>query len=150
MRYLRAKKSLTLIIVAAALSASVTAALAFDLGGLLKVVGIGYIVSEYGGEMDKAINKALDEREAKAMGATKVVPIISIGQGLFIGAAQVVGVPKDVKTVQAVTQIETRFDEVRGTLLVPVSTRKPQSRDQIKSVPNVGVSAVIDIKASKL
>ena len=150
MRHLRTKKSLTWIIVAALLAASATAALALSLGDLLKVVGIGYIVSEYGGQMDKGINKALNERKAKAMGATKVVPIFSVGQGLFIGAAQVVGVPKNVKTVQAVAQIETKFGEVRGTLMIPVSTRKPGSPKQLKAVPNVGLSAVIDIKATKL
>jgi len=150
MRRFRTKKSLVWVLVSAALLLSVTAATALDLGSLLGVVAVEVVVSEYGGAMDKAINGALQERKAAAMGATKVVPIFSVGRGLFIGAAQVVGVPANVKTVQAVAQLEAKFGEVSGTLMVPISTRKPGSPGQLKSVPNVGLSAVIEIKASKL
>jgi hypothetical protein len=144
------KKPLMWTLVAALLALSVSTAVALDLGSVLKVLAIGTIVSEYGGQMDKAINGALKERQAEAMGATKVVPILSVGRGVFIGAAQVVGVPESVRIVQAVAQIETRFGEVSGTLMVPVSTRKPASEKQLKGVSGVGVSAVIDINVGTL
>jgi hypothetical protein len=146
MKIFAAKRSLAWILVPAVLALSVTAALAFDLGSLLKVAGVGVIVSQYGGSMDKAINSALKEHHAEALGATKVVPIFSVGRGLFVGAAQVVGVPENVRTVQAVAQVEAKFGSLGGTLMIPISTKKPLGGGQPKAVPNVGLSAVIDIK----
>jgi hypothetical protein len=119
-------------------------AVAIDLGDLLKVGGVAVVVDKFGPEIDKTINKALGERGAEAQGATKVVPIISVLTGGYIGAAQVVGVPDKVKKVQAVAQTEPTMGGVRVTVLVPVSTKTPHHA--IERVTGVGISAVIDIK----
>ena len=119
-------------------------AIAIDIGDIFKVAGIGYLVSEFGPQIDRTINKALAEREAEAKGATKVVPIITVLTGGYIGAAQVVGVPEKVKKVQAVAQTEPRLGDVRVTVLIPVSTKTPNRA--IQRVTGVGVSAVIDLK----
>lgn len=119
-------------------------AVAIDIGDIFKVVGIGYLVSEFGPEIDNTINKALAEREAEAKGATKVVPIITVLTGGYIGAAQVVGVPERVRKVQAVAQTEPTLGDVRVTAFIPVSTKTPNRA--IQRVTGVGVSAVIDLK----
>jgi hypothetical protein len=122
------------------------AALALDIGDLIKVFGIGYAVKTFSKPIDKEINRLLKEREAQVQGATKVVPILSLGAGGFIGAAQVVGVPEKVKAVQAVLQIEVGLGTGRAKALIPISTKKPVQEAEKLRVPGVGVSAVIDIK----
>jgi hypothetical protein len=134
------------LLIAAALALVSVAALAIDLGDLLKIAGIGALVSEFRGPLDKTINEALKERGAEAMGATKVVPIFSIGQGAFIGAAQVVGVPDAVKKVQAVAQIEIAIGSGHANAFIPVSTKQPSKEPEKLRVKNVGVSAIIDIR----
>lgn len=121
-----------------------TAAQAIDLGGLLKVGGVAWLVSQYGDQIDSFLTSALNEREAAAKGATKVVPILSLGGGGYVGAAQVVGNPENVQRVKAVVQVEGRFGGARGQLLVPTTTDKATGNpDRAKGV---GVSAVIEFK----
>ncbi|UCH36130.1 MAG: hypothetical protein JSV65_07180 [Armatimonadota bacterium] len=120
-------------------------AVAVDVGDLLKIFGIGYVVKQFSGQIDSFINKALGERGAEARGATKVVPILSVGAGGFIGAAQVVGVPSKVRTVKAVAQVEAKFrDRFRMRVLIPVSTETVSGAP--KGVSGVGVSAVLDFE----
>ena len=118
---------------------------ALDLGDLLKVFGIGYAVQAFNKPINDFINKVLGEREAQAAGATKVVPILSVGQGGYIGAAQVVGNPDKVQTVQAVAQVETRFEDRFGMrVLLPISTKTVSGSP--KGVSGTGVSAIIDFE----
>lgn len=120
-----------------------TAAVALDIGSLIKIFGIGYVVKQFSGQIDSFINKALGEREAAVRGATKVVPILSVGGGGFIGAAQIVGVPSKVDSVKAVAQVEARFmDRFRMRVLLPVTTETVSGSP--KGVSGVGVSAVLD------
>jgi hypothetical protein len=120
------------------------AAWGIDLGNLVKVAGIGYLVSTYGGEINGFLNKSLGEREAAAQGATKVVPILSLGGGGYIGAAQVVGNPDNVKKVRAVIQVEGRFGKFGARVLVPTATEKALANPQ--RAKGVGVSAVVEFK----
>jgi len=120
-------------------------AVALDLGDLVKIFGIGYAVSAFNKPINDFINRALGEREAAVMGATKVVPILSVGQGAFIGAAQVVGAPDKVPTVQAVAQVEARYQDRFGMrVLIPVSTKTVKGAP--KGVSGTGVSALIDFR----
>jgi len=137
-------KRYKVLVVAIGLAAVSAAALAIDLGDVLKVAGIGALVSEFRGPLNKTINDALKENDAEVMGATKVVPIISVGRGMFIGAAQVVGVPDAVKKVQAVAQVEIAAGDAKLQAYIPVSTKTPGKNPQ--RVQNVGVSALIDIR----
>lgn len=117
---------------------------AIDTKDILKVGGVLLAVNQFGGEMDHFVNDLMKQKNAEAMGATKVVPIVSVGQGAFIGAAQVVGVPANVQRVQAVATVETAIGKVTGTLLVPISTKMPGSK--LSRVDGVGVTAIADIK----
>jgi hypothetical protein len=118
-------------------------AYALGIGSLVKIFGIGYVVQRFSGEIDSFLNKSLGERGAEIQGATKVVPILSVGGGGYIGAAQVVGVPSKVQTVKAVAQVEAKFqDRFRMRVLIPISTESAQGAP--KGVSGVGVSAVLD------
>ena len=120
------------------------AAWGIDLGDILKVGGVAWLVSQYSDQIDSFLTSALSEREAAVQGATKVVPILSLGGGGYIGAAQVVGNPDNVKSVKAVFQVEGKFGSARARILVPTTTDKVSGNpDRAKGV---GVSAVIEFK----
>lgn len=74
----------------------------------------------------------------------KIVPIITVGSSINIGAAQVQGAENDVNRCKAVAQLETDYKDVaRIKILVPV-----QSEGLIKNidrVPGVSVSAIADV-----
>lgn len=116
-----------------------------QLDRILKAGGIAVVVDRLGGDMDRAINRLTNTRPDKNF-ATKVVPIISAGNGAYIGAAQVMGRPEQVRRVQAVAQIEGDFmgRDVRLRALIPISTKNPQNR--IDRVEGVGVSGIVDIR----
>lgn len=128
----------------AVLAFSATGALAIDLGDVLKVGGIAFLVSQYDEQIDDFLTSALGEREAAARGATKVVPILSLGRGGYVGAAQVVGSPENVGRVKAVVQVEGKFGKFRAKVLVPTTTAKASSTPT--RAKGVGVSAVIEFK----
>ena len=54
---------------------------AFDLGSVLKLGGISYLVSRFGEEINTFINKLTLQKGLDTTYATKVVPIISLGNG---------------------------------------------------------------------
>lgn len=114
------------------------------LGGILKAGGIVVAVRTFGPEINKTINTLLAQRGLSYDGATKVVPIVSVGRGINIGAAQVQGAKSFVDDVRAVGQVETRLGDFDGRLLIPTSTSTP-GRD-FKRIEGVGVSSVIDFK----
>jgi hypothetical protein len=75
----------------------------------------------------------------------KIVPIISVGNGVRIGGAQVTGPKNRVNEVVAVAQIEGTFQSaVRVRILVPVSTENVVQK--ITRVPQTSVTALVDIK----
>jgi len=139
-----AKRIVALVVLVCLLGVglSVGAARAIDLGSILKVGGVVFLVNQYGGQIDTFITSALGERNAAAQGATKVVPILSLGSGGYIGAAQVVGNPDAVKRVKAVVQVEGNFGSVRAQILLPTET-EGGSPERAKGV---GVSAVIEFR----
>jgi len=120
------------------------AANASIIGNAVKIFGVGFVVSKFGGQIDKFINTLLNQHGVKWEGTTKVVPIISIGQGAHIGAAQVAGAPDIVKQTKAVGQGEVTIGGLRGKLLVPMSTKNPTKG--LKKVKGVGVTAIIDFR----
>ena len=110
---------------------------------LIKIGGVGLVVDRFGPDMNKAINKIQNFSDSEER-MTKVVPILSIGAGKFIGAAQVMGPRSLVNKVKAVAQLETNFMSVRLKALIPV-----ESKDVVKNVKRVvgvGVSGIIDLK----
>ncbi len=122
------------------------ASLALDLGDLIGVIGGGFVVSAIAGPINDFINTITLNRGAKVEGHTKVVPIVSIGSGTHIGAAQVAGPRGEViASTKAVAQIEATFrSRLRIKILVPIDSENPIQR--FRRVQGVGVSAIIDFK----
>jgi hypothetical protein len=136
-------------------SAALVLALFFALGGaawsaglgdLIGVVGGGFLVSTIAGPINDFINTITLNKGAKVEGHTKVVPIVSIGSGTHIGAAQVAGPKGDaISNTKAVAQIESTFQKrLRIKILVPIDSENPVQR--FRRVQGVGVSAIIDFK----
>ena len=89
------KQTAVLLLAALSLTAVPTSAVALDLGDILKkgalIVGGGALVKALAEPLNDFINTVTFNRNAKFQGYTKVVPIVSIGDGTHIGAAQVGG-----------------------------------------------------------
>ncbi|MFW6437484.1 MAG: hypothetical protein ACOCZ7_00605 [Armatimonadota bacterium] len=121
---------------------------AIDLGGavedLVKIFGIGWVVDRFAGDINNTINDVLAQREAEIAGATKVVPILRVGEGggTAVGAAQVQGPQARVRECEAVAELELEFGDLRGRALLPVST-KSNLTDSVRGISGVGVSANI-------
>lgn len=78
----------------------------------------------------------------------KIVPIITVGSSLNIGAAQVAGEERDVNRCKAVAQIETDYKDVaRVKILVPIQSEKVVKH--IDRVPGVSVTAIADYAIKK-
>ena len=120
------------------------AACALDIGDALKFFGIAWAVRHFSGQINTSINTLLGQKGVQWEGTTKVVPIVSLGKGIYLGAAQVAGSPDLVKGIKAVGQGEGRIGDLRGKLYVPLATTKPQKK--VERVKGVGVSAIVDFK----
>jgi hypothetical protein len=117
---------------------------ALNLGVVLKLGGIVMAVKLFSGQLNTFINTLLGQKGMQYEGTTKVVPIVSLGRGVYVGAAQVAGAPELVKQIKAVGQGEGQIGDLRGKLYVPLATTKPQKK--VERVKGVGVSAIIDFK----
>ncbi len=123
-------------------------AAAQDITSLIKIFGIGYVVTQFAGPLNDFINNLLVNKGVSVREKTKVVPILSLGlgQASYIGAAQVSGPTNAVAKVKAVGQLEADFSQVfRVKALVPLDSLNPIA-DGIRRVPGVGVTAIIDIR----
>lgn len=117
---------------------------AIGLGDIFKVAGIGVLVDRFSGPLNNFINKLMAQHNADTEYATKVVPILTLGTGGYVGAAQVVGDADLVDQTQAVIQIEADFDrQFRVKALIPIDSKNPTNFSRVQGV---GVSAVIDIR----
>lgn len=117
---------------------------AFSLGSILKVGGVGILVDRFGDQINDFLNKLLSQNNLSTTYTTKVVPIVSVGNNGYIGAAQVTGPASEVERVKAVAQLEASFNNVaRVKGLVPIDSTNPVNASRIQGV---GVSAIIDIK----
>jgi hypothetical protein len=115
-------------------------------GSILKAGGIAVVVDKFGGQINDFINKITANKNVGTTQATAVVPILSLGSGAHVGAAQVIGAKENVEKCKAVVQIEANTvigRNLRVRALVPVGSK---STSNIKRIYGVGVSAIIDIK----
>ncbi len=131
-----------------ALSVAVTApgrVAALDLGSVVKAGGIALLVTQFGGQLDKFINDVTGNKNLAPDQATKVVPILSLGSGTYLGAAQVTGSRSQVEECKAVAQLEANFSgrTFRVRPLVPVDSINVTGVSRVKGV---GVSAIIDVR----
>ena len=124
-------------------------AVALDLKDILKggalVVGGGALVRAIAKPINDFINTVTLNRGAEFQGYTKVVPIVSMGDGTYIGAAQVGGTLMDsVEQTQAVAQLEVSYQGIRARVLIPIDSLNPLQ--QFRRVQGVGVTAIIDVR----
>jgi uncharacterized protein YwlG (UPF0340 family) len=137
------RRNIGLIAVALLIFASGVATAQLD--KILKGGGIAFLVSQFGKDINKGINQLTRTKDRTSTYATKVVPIISAGTGTQVGAVQVMGPPSQVDKVSAVAQLEGNFRalDIRIRALVPVATKNITN---IKRIPGVGISGLIDVK----
>ena len=138
--------SIRIIALTATLSASLGAFAYAQLGSILKGGAVALAVDKFGPQINKGINSLTGNKHLSPEQATKVVPILSLGSGSYLGAVQVTGAEEQVDQVKAVAQLEGNLNvlgRIRLRALIPISTRSTQS---IKRVPGVGVSALVDLK----
>ena len=117
-----------------------------QLDKILKGAAIVVVIDKFGGQINSAMNKLVGDPNREAGNKTKVVPIVSVGQGVSAGAAQVSGPARAVDMVKAVAQVEGNVRigaSLRLRALVPVSTK---SATNIQRVYGVGVTGLIDTK----
>ena len=119
-----------------------TAVQAFNLGSILKVGGISVLVSKYGDSINDFLNKLLMKNGVGTDYATKVVPIVSVGTGKYIGAVQVIGPSAQVEKVKAVAQLEGEFNGIaRANALIPMATTNVTNLSRVQGV-GVGISGL--------
>jgi hypothetical protein len=126
---------------------SLTAIGATQIREIIKIVGVGAAVKQFGPQINRAINGLANHKDTSTR-ATKVVPIISAGinSRKAIGAAQVMGPKSLVDKVQAVAQLDQDLfgREIKIRAMIPV-----ESQDVIKNirkVDGVGISGIVDLK----
>ncbi|MCS7264558.1 MAG: hypothetical protein NZ805_06980 [Armatimonadetes bacterium] len=139
-------RKLILAAIAVSVLASTSLLLHAQLGSILKGGAVVLLVKQFGKQINDGINTALMNRKWENRQATKVVPIVSIGSGAYVGAAQVIGDEEAVNKVEAVAQIELNLPgRARAKVLIPVD-KVSLNVTEIQRVYDVGVSAVIDLK----
>lgn len=112
---------------------------------VLKGGAIGVGVYALAKPLNKFINSLLLQNNAKVEASTKVVPILAVGTGTRVGAAQVAGPQSAVDRVTAVVQGEWEpgdSDRFRFRAMLPVAVFKKGGDSGV--VSGVGVSAVVD------
>ena len=143
----RAWKPVTTCLVAFALGATTTAQFGGGIGQLLKIGGVGLVVSKFGPQINNQLNKMTHTPDVGTTSVSKVVPILSggINSRKAIGAAQVRGAAGAVAKVNAVAQINQDFLGVmKLTAYIPIASKNVVQ--DLHPVPGVGVTGVVDFK----
>jgi hypothetical protein len=136
----------------AALGLTTTSALAQNLDlekfgkEALKGIVVGAAVKATAGQLNDLLNAASGKHGGKIAQMTKVVPIVSVGEKGYAGAAQVAGPRDAVRQVKAVVQLEST-KKIGGNLwrvkaLVPSRSLNP---GEFRRVDKVGLSALLDV-----
>ena len=118
---------------------------ALSIGNIFKVGGIGFLIDQVAKPLNNFINTITFKHGAGHDYATKVVPILSFGNGGHVGAAQVMGSQELIDKTQAVIQVEDDFSgkTFRVKVLIPIDSKNPINFSRVQGV---GVSAIIDVK----
>lgn len=143
------KKVTAAIIMLALVFTAAPLASALDLGDILKggaaILGGGALVTALAPQLNDFINTLTFNKNAKYDGYTKVVPIVSIGNGTRIGAAQVGSQQQsELNRVKAVGRIEGEFSRIGLAAFVPIDSINPLQG--FKRVHGAGVTAIIDVQ----
>lgn len=115
------------------------------LGKVIKTGGIVYLVDRYSVDLNNFINKLTAKHGITNEYATKVVPIIAIGNNSYVGAAQVSGPQSSIDKCQSALALEGAFlnSTFRVQALIPIDSKNPTNFNRVQGV---GVSAKIDVK----
>lgn len=144
-----APKTSRRLIAVAALAVAAVAIGSGQIREAIKIIGVGAAVKQFAPEINRQINKLARHTDTQAK-FTKVVPIITVGLNTrgAIGAAQVMGTRAQVQKVQAVAQPEVDLfgREIKIRALIPVDSLNITDPGNIKPVPGVGVSGIVDLK----
>ena len=137
-----------MLFIVAAILISLTAVVSYGslIGDVVKVGGVGLVVDKFGSQINSFVNTLTANKNLGTQQATAVVPIISLGGGGYIGAAQVIGTKGNVAKCKAVVQIEGNAvfgKNIRAKALIPVGSK---TTSNIKRIYGVGVSAIIDVR----
>lgn len=118
---------------------------AFNISDVLKVGAVGVLIEKFATPLNDFVNTLTFQHGVGSNYATKVVPVLSLGNGGYIGAAQVIGTQYAVNKTQAVVQIEGDFSgsQFRVKALVPINSKNAVN---FSRVSGVGVSAMIDVR----
>lgn len=115
---------------------------AFDIGSIIKGGIIGAVVNANASGINSAINGITGKYGVSSTDATKVVPIITVGDGSRAGAAQVSGPQEKIDECKAALEIEqTILGGIKVKCLIPIDKL---STSNINRVQGVGVCAQID------
>ena len=111
---------------------------------VLKGAVIGYAVKQSAGGLNKFINTITFNHHVSTRLATKVVPILTVGEKAYVGGAQVAGPASQINKVKAVWQYEDNLlsNRFRLKVLVPSDSLSPL---KISRVAKVGITALIDV-----
>lgn len=112
-------------------------------GTILKGGVVGAVVNATAEPLNNAINSLTNKYGVGTTDATKVVPIITVGNGSRAGAAQVSGPQAKVEQCKAALLIEQTILGVRAKVLLPVDSLDYKN---VKRIQGVGVSASLDVK----
>ena len=139
-------RTLSAIVLVALLTTSFTAGAQLD--SILKGGGIAFLISKFGPDINKFVNKLTKTDTTDKDFDTKVVPILSGGTGTYAGAVQVAGPTDAVKKVLAVAQVEGKFNPLgmRVRALIPIEDKDVKDVTKLKRVTGVGVSGLLDVK----
>lgn len=135
------------LVLAGAAALALTAIGGAQLKQILKIIGVGAAVKQFGPDIDRALNR-LVKREENRDFKTKVVPIISggINGRKGIGAAQVGGPRAQVDKVKNVAQLDQDLfgREIKIRAMVPIAGDVITTG--ITPVDGVGVTGIVDLK----
>jgi len=145
---MKIRSSQTALLLSGALLFGAGAASAqFDLGSILKVGGTELIVRQFGGQINSVLNRVTGQNKLDDPNTvTKVVSVLSAGSRGAVGIVQVSGPREQVNKVRAVAQLQTQvraLGTLQARVLIPIDAN---SLTNIRRVPGVGVSAIVDIK----
>ncbi|MFH1538478.1 MAG: hypothetical protein ABIH66_05930 [bacterium] len=117
------------------------------LGNIIKGAGIALLTVALADQLNDAINAITFNKGIPPEAETKVVPIIAIGSGTRVGAAQVSGPKELVNKTKVVVQIETKATKknLDIEIFVPSDSANPLKFNRVEGV---GVSALIDLRLS--
>ncbi len=124
-----------------------------DLGdilkGGLKGAAIIVVVDRLAPQINQGINALTGNKTDGVRETTKVVPVLEVGKGTYIGAVQVSGPKSQTDQVKAVAYVRGEFkvgSPINAQVYIPVSLRNVKDIGSLSRVRGVGVSALVDIK----